>query len=101
MTKGISIESKILIVICVADMLSTLLAVLSGLAIEQNPIMAACLRHSVWTFVIVKIMSFVPFVIAVERYRAFNPVFARQASRAAILLYVFIYVCLTLGINVA
>lgn len=100
MSRAISLESKILIVICVADMLSTLIAVLSGFAAEQNPLMAACLRHSIWTFVAVKTASFVPFVVAIEYYRAYNPVFARNACRAAILLYVFVYVSLTLKVNV-
>lgn len=97
----VSIESVILVVICLADMLSTLYFVLNGSATEQNPIMAACINHSPMTFVLVKMASFVPFIVAVELYRRKNPSFARTACRAAIALYVVTFVTLTLGLNIA
>ncbi len=99
MRSRISAESIILIVICLADMFSTLYFVLRGLATEQNPIMAACLNHSPGMFVLVKLVSFVPFVIAVELYRRRNPSFALAACRCAIALYVIAFTALTLGIN--
>lgn len=95
----VSTESLILIVICTLDMLSTLFFVNRGSAMEQNPLMAACLRHSVMTFVLVKIASFVPFVIAIELYRKKDAAFAQIVCRCAIVLYVVTFVVLTLGIN--
>jgi hypothetical protein len=97
----ISIESIVLIAICLADMLTTLYLVLKGMATEQNPIMAACIRHSPATFVLVKLVSFVPFVVAVELYRRRNPEFARRACLYAIGLYVVAFVVLTISTNVA
>ncbi len=97
----ISTESLILVAICMADMLATLYFVLNGMATEQNPIMAACIKHSPAMFVLVKMVSFVPFVIAVELYRRKNPGFARKACLYAIALYVVTFVALTLGTNVA
>jgi uncharacterized membrane protein YozB (DUF420 family) len=96
----VSIESLILVVICLADMLVTLYCVMAGLAVEQNPIMAACINKSPGMFVVVKMLSFVPFVVAVELYRKKNPDFARNACRCAIGLYVVTFTILTLGINV-
>ncbi len=96
----ISIESLILIAICLADMLVTLHCVSIGIAKEQNPIMAACIKFSPWMFVFVKILSFVPFVIAIEWYRKQNPDFALKACRSAIAIYVVAYVGLTLGVNI-
>lgn len=96
----ISIESLILAVICLADMLSTLYFVSAGLAVEQNPLMAACLDHSPMMFVLVKMVSFVPFIIAIELYRRKNPAFAIKACRCAILLYLVTFVALTLGTNI-
>ncbi|MCX6344282.1 MAG: DUF5658 family protein [Armatimonadetes bacterium] len=96
----ISIESLILIAICVADMLVTLYCVAIGIAKEQNPIMATCINHSPWMFVLIKLLSFVPFVIAIEWYRKKNPSFALKACRSAIALYVAAYVGLTLGVNI-
>lgn len=95
----VSVESLILVAICLADMLSTLYCVLNGYGSEQNPLMAACINHSPVTFVMVKMLSFVPFVIAIELYRRRNPGFARKACRYAIALYVVTFSVLTLGTN--
>ncbi|OFX17198.1 MAG: hypothetical protein A2Z18_08830 [Armatimonadetes bacterium RBG_16_58_9] len=99
MKSRVSVESLILVAICIADMLTTLFLVLRGCAVEQNPLMAACMNHSPVTFVLVKTASFVPFVVAVELYRRKNPDFARMACRCAIVLYVAIFITLTLGTN--
>jgi hypothetical protein len=95
----ISVESLILIGICTADMLATLYLVTRGVATEQNPLMAACIAHGPATFVLVKIASFVPFVIAVELYRRRNPGFARKTCLCAILLYLVTFCALTIGTN--
>ncbi|MEN6355953.1 MAG: DUF5658 family protein [Armatimonadota bacterium] len=95
----VSIESVVLVAICLADMLVTLYCVLAGIAIEQNPIMAACINKSPGMFVFVKMLSFVPFVVAIEMYKKRNPDFARKACRCAIGLYVITFTILTLGVN--
>jgi len=100
MNLRISTESLVLVTICMADMLATLYFVLNGMATEQNPIMAACIGHSPAMFVLVKMASFVPFVVAVELYRRRNPDFARKACLYAIVLYVVTFVALTLGTNI-
>lgn len=99
MRRSICIESLILVVICMADMLSTLYFVMIGAATEQNPLMAACINTSPLLFVLIKIASFVPFVVAVELYRRKNPAFARSACRMAIFLYVATFTVLTLKVN--
>jgi len=99
MKSKVSAESLVLVGICLADMISTLIFVLSGHAVEQNPIMAACLRKSPMVFVLVKLASFVPFVLAVELFRQKNAAFARFACRTAIGAYVVTFVVLTLGCN--
>ncbi len=95
----ISIESIILVTICLADMLSTLFFVTRGCAVEQNPLMAACFRHSTTMFVLVKVASFVPFVVAVELYRKKNASFAKLACRSAIALYLVTFIALTVHTN--
>jgi len=99
MKSRVSTESLVLVAICLVDMLSTLFFVLRGYAVEQNPLMAACLRHGPTTFVLVKLVSFVPFIIAVEFYRRQNASFARIACRSAIALYLVTFVMLTFGTN--
>lgn len=95
----ISIESIILVVICLADMLSTLYFVQTGAAIEQNPIMAACFHHGPGVFVLAKMLSFMPFIVAVELYRKKNPIFAQNACRCAIVLYLVTFITLTIKTN--
>jgi hypothetical protein len=92
-------ESLILSLICLADMLVTLCLVRAGIAVEQNPLMAACIDHSALTFVAVKILSFAPFVIAVEIYRRRNPMFAKSVCRLAIATYLVVFVTLTAAAN--
>jgi hypothetical protein len=96
---NVGVESLVLIAICLADMLVTLILVTQGRAVEQNPLMAACLNHGPATFVLVKIASFLPFVIAIELYRRRNPGFARRACLCAICLYVAVFCALTIGAN--
>jgi hypothetical protein len=97
----ISIESIILALICLADMLSTLFFVSMGYAVEQNPIMAACLRHGPGIFILAKMASFIPFIACIEIYRRHKPTFSRNAARTAIILYLAIYVILTVRTNMA
>jgi hypothetical protein len=95
----ISTESLVLTIICLTDMVTTMIFVHFGFAREQNPLMAACIRHSPWTFAVIKMASFIPFVATVEWYRRRNPLFARAASRIAIVLYLGIYAVLTIRTN--
>lgn len=95
----ISTEGYILTFICLADMLSTLILVSIGIAIEQNPLMAACLNYGPAYFVLVKLLSFVPFVALTEWYRRHNRAFAQCATRAAICLYLATYVVFTFQAN--
>lgn len=97
----VGIESLVLVAICIADMLATLYLVLRGVAVEQNPLMAACIDCSPVVFVIVKTVSFVPFVIAVELYRRRNPGFARKACLCAIGLYLATFAALTVGASMS
>ncbi len=82
-------------------MISTLILTAHGVATEQNPLMAVCLKHSAACFAAVKVLSFLPFVVVTEWYGRSNPHFARQATRAAILVYVAAYVFITAGVNMA
>ena len=94
MRQTLSLESLILAGICIADMIATIVLVALGRASESNPLMAACIRHSVYTFLAVKIASFVPFILICEYYRRRNPVFVRGAMRSAIALYLIAYIAL-------
>jgi hypothetical protein len=89
-----SAESAVLATICTIDMALTALLVQFRLAAEQNPLMAACLDRGMIVFLTVKLVSFVPFIVLVEIYRHRNPQFVRVATRAAIGLYLCVYLAL-------
>ena len=95
----ISPESVLLAAICIIDMVTTITLVKFRLAVEQNPLMAACLSRGVATFVMAKLLSFVPFVVVAEMHRRRNPAFVRAASRVAIFLYLFIYSAILVRVN--
>ena len=96
----VSIESLALVAICMADMIATVIFVALGWAFESNPLMAACIRHSVYTFIAVKTASFIPLIVACEYYRRHNPAYVRTALRTAIVLYLIAYVALITKENV-
>lgn len=99
MSLKISSESAFLAAICLADMILTATLVQFRLAVEQNPLMAACLERGILTFVVVKLLSFVPFIIIAEIYRRKKPEFIRTATRCAIALYLFIYTTVLVRVN--
>ena len=99
MKSRVSTESLVLVTICLADMFATLFFVMRGCAVEQNPLMAACLRRGPVVFVLVKLASFVPFIVAVELYRRRDALFARLACRSAIVLYLVTFAALTIRTN--
>ena len=101
MRQALSLESLILAGICIADMIATVVLVAVGCASESNPLMAACMRHSVYTFIAVKVASFAPFILLCEYHRRRNPVFVRGAMRSAIVLYLVAYVALVTHQNVS
>ena len=96
----ISIESLVLAAICIADMISTVVFVKLGWAYESNPFMAICIKHSIYTFMAVKLASLIPFIIVCEKYRKKNPTFVIAATRAAIALYLVGYIVLTTTRNI-
>ena len=85
-------DSLLLLLICVADMLSTLYFVHAGMATESNPLMAYWLKMSDGAFCAAKIMSFLPLLCVAAYYRASRPKLVALALRTAIIMYVVIYV---------
>lgn len=96
---GLCIESWILIVFCVADALSTLILVQTGAATEYNPVMAWFLERGGTHFLVAKLFSFVPFVVACERYRRDEPVRGRMLTRWAAGIYVGLYIVMFTLVN--
>ena len=79
-------------IICLADMLSTAVMYVRGIADEANPMLAVWLHRSVSAFCMAKLISFVPTLIVCLIYRNKYPVLITYALRAAIAIYIIVYV---------
>ncbi len=88
-----------LVLLGVADAASTLFFVGRGLATEANPLMAWCLEQGAMVFLVVKTLSFAPFVAMCEIYRRRNPVTGRMFIRLGFWGYLFAYLLLVLLVN--
>jgi hypothetical protein len=84
-------DSLLLLLICVADMLSTLYFVHAGMATESNPLMAYWLKMGDGAFCAAKITSFLPLLFVAAYYRASRPKLVTFSLRIAIVLYLAIY----------
>ena len=80
-----------LIVVGLLDLVTTLVWLRNGRAVEANPVMAALLRVGFLTFVTVKISTLVVFVAAVAWYRQHNAAFCRTVSSFTLCAYLFVY----------
>lgn len=96
---GLCYESWILVLFCVADAVSTLMLVHTGLATEYNPVMAWFLSHSPLHFLVAKLVSFIPFVVVCERYRRIEPLRGRTLTRWATGMYMGLYVVMLTLVN--
>jgi len=94
-------ESLLLIAICTADLISTLLLIGKGGAAEGNPLMGFYLRYGIGTFVMVKLsLIFLPIFIA-EWGKRYKPRFVRIMLRATIAAYLGMYLLVFLTVNIA
>jgi len=84
--------NALLIVVCLADLLSTLFWLKTGQAVEVNPVMAALLHAGLGVFVLVKLSTLVAYVGVMEWYRRRrNPAFARVVGSVTLFGYLGIY----------
>lgn len=93
-------ESLVLIAICTADLITTLLLMGTYGADEGNPLMGFYLRYGIGTFVMVKVsLTFLPIFIA-EWGKQYKPRFVRNILRATIVTYLGLYLIVFVGLNI-
>lgn len=97
----LSRDSIILIAIGMADLISTVILLNAGGAVEGNPVMAYFLRYGICVFILMKMMLISIPVMIFEYCRQFKPKFVALMVRFAITAYVAVYASLYLTINVA
>ena len=80
-----------LVVICLADMVTTAIGIAAGTVTEANPLMARVVEQGLLVFCAVKLASFVPAIVLLEVYKRRNPRFVSTLARVAVLGYVTLY----------
>ena len=88
---SVSVGTVAIVLICMAVMFVTLLVVERGIAIEANPLLSWTFQFGPVYFALVKTISFIPGVWALEMCRIQNARFAAWASRAAVYGYFAVY----------
>jgi len=79
------------VLLCMADLFWTLLVLLKGVAVEANPVLAWSFELGPVPFALVKALSFMPGVWAIEMCRLHNARFANFAARLGVYGYMAVY----------
>lgn len=85
-------ESVILAEICMLDLIFTVFLIQMGFATESNPILRYYLEIGLGTFIAAKIFLSLGPIAALEVLRRYRPSFVKWMVRAAIVMYVFLYI---------
>ncbi|MFQ3611274.1 MAG: DUF5658 family protein [Fimbriimonadales bacterium] len=97
----LSAESWAILLVCVADLLITLVMIDKGLADEGNPLMKFYLGHGVWAFILAKSVLVLAPIVVIEWARQHKPRTVRAMARVGLMSYLGIYAFLFLTINVS
>ncbi|NUL82242.1 MAG: hypothetical protein HUU60_05895 [Armatimonadetes bacterium] len=93
------IESWVILLLCAADLLTTLVFLQKGMAEEGNPIMKFYLEHSALAFIAVKGVLVIGPLVIIEWGRRHRPISVRKLARVAAFGYAGIYLGLFLQVN--
>ena len=85
-------DSILFFIVCISDLVSTVVFVERGGVGELNPMLAWSLRQGIACFIAVKLMSFVPTLLVCAWYRSRYPSFITLALRIALVGYLMIYI---------
>lgn len=88
-----------IVLLCMADLFWTLLMLLKGLAIEANPVLAWSFAHGPVAFALVKTLTFIPGIWALEMCRLHNAPFAGFVARLGVYGYMAVYLFGSLRIH--
>ena len=95
----VSRESYVLGLICIADMVSTILLVRAGKAVEANHILVPFMAHGIGCFFVAKTMLFVVPLFCLELLRTTRPLFVKKMLRVGIAAYLLSYGIGVIAVN--
>lgn len=85
--------------ICLVDLVTTVVAVICCGIEEANPVMAFFLDRGITVFCAAKLASFVPAILVLEWYRKRNPRFVSAVLKGAVAAYATLYIVLFWSVN--
>lgn len=98
--KWLCAESWAIILVCVADLLTTIALLTRGLAEEGNPIMRYYLEHGLIPFALAKLVLVAAPVVIIEWGRRHRPRPVKTLARVGVLGYLTLYAAMFFTINV-
>ncbi|MCC6484881.1 MAG: hypothetical protein IT209_08550 [Armatimonadetes bacterium] len=87
----VSVQSRILVIIGLLDLISTIILLEAGIAVEANPVMRSLLPYGWLVFSLVKAWSLMAYVAVLTWYRARRPRMGALVETFTIAAYLFIY----------
>ncbi len=93
-------ESWAMVLVCLADLFTTIALLTRGLAEEGNPIMRYYLEHGLLPFALAKLVLVVAPIVIIEWGRRHRPHTVRLLARAGVLVYLTLYAGMFFTINV-
>lgn len=93
------LPTVLLAFVCTLDAVSTLILVKTGRAVEANPMLAWTFAYGSFAFLAVKLLSFVPALVILERIRERKPALVKWATLAGLAGYLGIYLFGTLHLH--
>jgi len=98
--KWLCTESWAIILVCTADLLTTIALLSRGLAEEGNPIMRYYLEHGLIPFALAKLVLVAAPVVIIEWGRRHRPRTVKTLARVGVLGYLTLYASMFFTINV-
>jgi hypothetical protein len=93
-------ESWAIVLVCLADLFTTIALLTRGLAEEGNPIMRYYLEYGLLPFALAKLVLVIAPVVIIEWGRRHRPRTVKMLARAGVLVYLALYAGMFFTINV-
>ncbi|MBI3911536.1 MAG: hypothetical protein HY320_11465 [Armatimonadetes bacterium] len=96
MFRNLSLEARILLLICSLDAVTSAILFASNMAVEANPLLRPYAEAGPVPFLLAKLLTYIPTILLAEKFAQRRPRLVRPLMRATIVAYLGIY-CYSVG----